>query len=453
MKKQQDLQPIFKATEKIRKSEESFKKEFIRKSAKIMFLEDVWIRRTQYQNFNFLVADLKWRNIYDWIHRDDETHLMENSQKSIGERGTKNIRLRDKDDPWAVKQFYENNYLKLNQKLMFPSETADDFRNGIVLLKIRSFISLIDLHFKIQILENIEREYNDFIKWSKDHLEKQNKNLKLRCSKKYFIEDRIENLKQLGYDLLETDLVKSLACPHMHNIYPICELMYEYFIPASTRSHLSINFSIFDKFQMISELVTTRLAQIDLIPKNIWTKTDNDIRKRRKFKMRQSENAIATENQTQFILSGFLRNMQPPFKKVKRIGKLPRSYQPKRKPAPQKPQSPLSLRVKLFYEAFTDMTVANVNLDDDENIKILNSLQSNCVPFYYDHFLKMRNYIPVYDFKTDIEIREGPEENRFKYQDVMPVVKHAMADWERYRKIEEDHFIRKGWYLYEDKDE
>lgn len=452
MKKQQDLEPIYKATLNMRKLEENLRKELICRGSKIMFLEDIWIRRIQYQNFHFLVADLKWRNVFDWIHRDEKTQLLENSRKSIDERSAKNFRMRDQDNPWAVKSFYEQNYEKLDQKLLFPSKNADDFRNAITLLKIRSFIALIDLHFKMWILSNMEREYHDFIKWSKNHVEKQQKNFKIRYSKKYFMEDRVTNLKELAYDLIETDLAKSISWPLMRNVIPMCDLMYEHFIPASIRSQLSIYFSIINKFQMISELVTTTLTSIDSVPKSILIKTENDIRKKRKFIMCQSERALATENQTKCLLDGLIRNMQPPYRKIKRIGKLPRSTLPKREPKPPKPQSPLSMRVKLFYEAFTDMTVTDVSLDKEENIEILNSLQSNCIPFYYDHFLKLHNYIPIYDFKTDIECRDGAEEKKFKYLDLMAEVEDAMKNWERYKKIEEEHFIRKGWYLYVDKD-
>lgn len=108
---------------------------------------------------------------------------------------------------------------------------------------------------------------------------------------------------------------------------------------------------------------------------------------------------------------------------------------------------------KLFYKAFTNKPPQHMDFQSADDAAILRSLEANCIPFYFDYFLRQRNYFPVYDFKTEIEMLEGSEFKQFHYEDVLDDVHRLLKEWERHRqRLIEEHVIQ-TWHLYRLKDD
>lgn len=103
---------------------------------------------------------------------------------------------------------------------------------------------------------------------------------------------------------------------------------------------------------------------------------------------------------------------------------------------------------KLLVRAFTNEDENVPHRHSAEDLEILRSLQSKCIPFHFDHFLRLHDYFPSYDFKTEIELRDGDEGKRFRYEDVLDDVYRLLDVWERKRKEQVDQDIRRTLQLY-----
>lgn len=142
------------------------------------------------------------------------------------------------------------------------------------------------------------------------------------------------------------------------------------------------------------------------------------------------------------------KNLAPPSRTQRPPGKLPRSIltKPERKVVVKR-AAPSELD-KLFVRAFTSNDEDVLRLQSSENFEILRSLQFHCIPFHFDHFLRLNDYLPSYDFKTQIELRDGDEMKRFRYEDVLDDVYRLLAVWERKRKEQVEQDIRNTLQLY-----
>lgn len=139
--------------------------------------------------------------------------------------------------------------------------------------------------------------------------------------------------------------------------------------------------------------------------------------------------------------------------KPRRVGKLPRSNLPKKPQKPKETKIKMPEKHKLFYNAFTDISTEKIEFEDEETTEIINSIENTCIPFHFDHFLKLHDYYPIYDFKTQIEERDGPEEKRFSYKDVLQDVATNLKKWMELREKSIAEHISKTWYLYIDAEE
>ncbi|EDX15358.1 GD12025 [Drosophila simulans] len=70
-------------------------------------------------------------------------------------------------------------------------------------------------------------------------------------------------------------------------------------------------------------------------------------------------------------------------------------------------------------------------------------MQEQIVPFYFDHFLKLNGYTPNYNFRTNVDMRDGPEFSRLKVREVLPDVLARLENWETmHKKIMEENIQR-----------
>lgn len=446
MRKMQELKPYFSKTDQLKKQIFELNKNKIKQNMRIVYIEDDWIRRTILQNFHYLISDIKWRKTYDWIHRTNDDNQLENYRDSIEQRDSVNIRVRDKDDAWAVKEFYDSHYLKNYHEPLIVFPNTNEFKKGIIKLKLISFMRLLQLHFSMWILANLEHGFNAFKFWSNGYVSKRTKYVKNRCGKKYFMQHRSEEIQKSGIKMIDQPLYNSYSFELFRTVTSLCDSIFIFFVPQTNRDEMIEGTTIIDKFGIVSDYVQTLLGEIDKIPFDISKKAEIDVRKRRAFAFRQASRSCALESRINFVMSEMKRNMAPPFKKLKQKGKLPRSYIPQKQKKIKKISVELTDEMKLLYEAFTDDTIKDLEFDQ----KDLNSLQDDCIQFYFDHFLKLHDYIPAYDFKTNIELLEGPEEKRFAYKDVLEDVFTSLKKWEKNQQKLLEYHIKKTWYLYVD---
>lgn len=164
--------------------------------------------------------------------------------------------------------------------------------------------------------------------------------------------------------------------------------------------------------------------------------------------MRQSQRACATEERIKQSAEKLKLNLAPPCRPQRPPGKLPRSILPKPKRNVVVKRASASELEKLLIRAFTDENENVQHQHSAEDLELLRSLHSNCIPFHFDHFLRLHDYFPSYDFKTQIEMRDGDEAKRFRYDDVLDDVYRLVGNWERRRKEQVDEDIRKTLQLY-----
>lgn len=161
--------------------------------------------------------------------------------------------------------------------------------------------------------------------------------------------------------------------------------------------------------------------------------------------MRRAKRMCALEKRLESITEQMKKNLAPPYKPPKREGKLPKSILPKRIIFVPKEMARLAEIDKLYYKAFTEHKFSECDDDykDPADMKILKSLESNCIPYYFDYFLQRRGYFPAYDFKTEIEKTEGDETDNFRYRDVLDDVLRNLNSWiEQKKALIQSHLLQ-----------
>lgn len=187
---------------------------------------------------------------------------------------------------------------------------------------------------------------------------------------------------------------------------------------------------------------------LDKIPSRIRIRAEQKVRIDRSFRQRQAERACATETRIRLTTEQLTKNLAPRPLPPTVAPKRYRSVLPVRKNVVIENPIQISDLDKLFYRAFSEdhQMVPLYHSEDDH--AVLRSLQSNCIPFYFDFFLKQHDYFPIYDFKTEIELTEGPESKHFHYEDVLDDVNQSLDVWERNRQKQIEKHVRQTWHLY-----
>lgn len=74
--------------------------------------------------------------------------------------------------------------------------------------------------------------------------------------------------------------------------------------------------------------------------------------------------------------------------------------------------------------------------------------QKSIVPFYFDHFLSINGYQPNYNFKSQIELRDGAEVDRFQIKSLLPDVLEKFEKCQLKKKKIADEHISKNSKMY-----
>lgn len=262
MRKMQEVKPYFEKTDSLRKKLTSTLNIFIREDMQVIYLEGDWRTRTQLQNFHYLLKEQSWRMEFDWIHRREDGE-MENYRESIKKRDTVNLRkMGGKDSASLVQKFYDEFFKDEKARtihIVFP--TSESFRQGVVKLKMKSFMCLLELHFSMWVLSNVEHAFNSFCKWSGDYIAKRQKFVKARCSKKYFNEDLATSLQNEAMIMIGEPLYAAISDRKLRELMALCETLFMNKVPMNIRDNMKTDADMVDKFTVIVNYVMEMLGK------------------------------------------------------------------------------------------------------------------------------------------------------------------------------------------------
>lgn len=449
MSRLEKLEKAYEVTSRLQKELEEIKNRKIVINMRILYLENDLVRYTVMQNFQYLMQDHEWRVEHDWIHRNEDNHL-EPFPESIEKRGKLFIRVRDNDDAFLVKKFFNENFSPNCHELLTPYKDPDEFLTEIGAVQEKTVRGLLELHLAMWLQANVTKEFRDFEQTSMKKLNKQKRNVSLRCDRKYFTEFRTQDLKLITDACITGDLKNSYQNRAANKFDGVLDTILTLLLPPRERKAILTTFSAWEKISFIERQVNDLLVVIDSLPIKILKPIEKKVRTKHETQMRIAKRTCEVELQMQNMIKSVKKNMEPPFKKPPLQRPLPRSRLPPRPKKPKTPPPKLTDREKCFLEAFASHETTQTNVNTPENRKILKLVENACMPFHYDHFLSLIGYVPETDFVTMVQRRDGDESDRFKYKDVLPTVKVRLKQWERTRELVKKYQIEQTAHLYEE---
>ncbi|KAI9583645.1 hypothetical protein GQX74_005393 [Glossina fuscipes] len=420
----------------------------------IVFIEGHWITCIMLQNFHYLMADQEWRLEHDWIHikkdENGECIELENYEESISKRSTVNMRVREKDDAWAIKAFYENVYLanKYPNLIVFPN--ADSFLRGIEHLKVKTFVLLLEMHFTLAIHTELQHRLETFQEWCVDDLTEKEEYVDRKCAKLYFMEDRASWLRTRTVNFLGEPIALSFNNETANKDRAVIWEVWREVVPPNMRGTGEQELQPIDMVAMISDVVMELIAKFENIPMDVSHKIENNLRTERAYREKQSYQAYHIERRIESEMKNVVKNLQPPYEKPKVIAKPPRYIIKKRRKLIEEPKPKVSERTKFFFRAFHGEDEVMQMTDVRESIAHVDNIQRQIVPFYFDHFLKLNGYTPNYNFKTQVELRDGPEVDRLAVQTIIPEVMTKLEQWQKRKRIIMEEHIAGNPKMYVD---
>lgn len=383
----------------------------------ILKIENEMRDRTVHQKIHYLLMNEEWRQTHDWLHRRLDDNTLENYRESIANRKLTHLRQRDTDNAWAVKEFYETNFFsrsECNAVIVFP--TADSFAAKMEELKSQTAERMRKLNMFVKELIDVKVQLRAARDSAAAASENQQRRMMLKSNRKDAMEARVHELNQRTEAILDEPLREVISEELMCRTAALCNVLYDAIVPSCVRNFVDRDACIIDKFEMVINEVRELLWQLDRVPARIQKAASRNVRRRRAFVRRQAAQAYETGKRIQDTIKRLEKMFQPPTKPAKKSIK--RYYlRPKVIEYEERPLVvPKSIQIfrKAFDESFEG---ASDGLMDD--MDTMQAFESLCVPFHLDHFLKLHGYVLQSRVRTRVETRDGPEENRFKYRDVI----------------------------------
>ncbi|KAM7356312.1 uncharacterized protein ACRADG_002117 [Cochliomyia hominivorax] len=454
MKVVYQVKQYYDESDRLTKEMKDLERDLVILNMDIVFIEGHWVRGIMLQNFHYLMGDQEWRLQNDWIHRKDSMSIteegnkdvLENFQDSISKRSTVNIRKRDKDDAWAIKTYYEETYLpnKHENLIVFPH--PESFLLGLENLKSKTFILLLEMHFSLSLHTELQYKLETFTEWCAQDLQQQQEYVNRKCAKLYFLNDRVKWLQQKTLKFLEKPIENCFNDTSFLKDRATIAQAWRYIVPYNLRGSGENDMYTIDMVSQITEVIMDLIDKFENIPTSLSQQIENKIRFQTSYRRKLSYQAYHIEKRIAKEMQKVVKNLEPPYEKPKKhpSTKLPRYYLRKPYKPPKIEEKKISERAKLFYRAFHDDDLplegeefkTGFQPEDDE-------MPEHIVPFYFDHFLKINGYTPNYNFKTQIELRDGPEIDRLQVKSVIPEVEERMQQWEiMKRKIMEENIAK-----------
>ncbi|XP_060660244.1 uncharacterized protein LOC132794038 [Drosophila nasuta] len=459
------VKTYYEITDNLKQQYRELERERTMLNMDIVFIEGHWIRCVMLQNFHYLLGEEEWRAEHDWIHlvpvkkrgrhsedcseekleqNDDEdvAYELEPYDQSIAKRAIVNIRVRDKDDAWAIREFYYDVYLRNLHPVLQVFPNAKTFLQGIENLKNKTFMLLLEMHYTLSVHTELQGRLETFVDWCNKDLKEKQEYVARKSAKKYFMEDRAIEMEARVRQSLVKPIEDSFADEEFNKHRAVLAEVWRRLVPATVRGSSDVIPSASDMVAAISNMVLeilTKFEHMDIVKAR---ELELQFRKRRRYLEKLSAQAYQIERRIEMEMKKVRRNLEPPFKKPKRVGPLQRLHLRKRVKKIVKPPIVISENTRNFVRAFAEDGVVSEGFSQ-ESVMVLDNLQEQIVPFYFDHFLKINGYTPNYNFKTNIELRDGPEINRFRIKEVIPDVLQKVEQWENmHKKIMEENIAR-----------
>lgn len=454
------VKKFYETTDMLKQEYRELEREQIRLNMDIVFTEGHWIHCVMLQNFHYLIGDEEWRAENDWIHlvpvkkkqqtdteksapgEEDENvqYVLEPYDESIAKRSIVNIRVRDKDDAWAIHDFYYDVYMKNIHPVLQVFPDAHTFLKGIDRLKNKTFMQLLEMHYTLSVHTELQSKKEAFVDWCNNDLREKQEYVARKSAKKYFMEDRAIEMEKRAHFFLDKPVADSFADEEFNKHRGILAEVWRRMIPTSVRGSSDTIPNASDMVAAISNVVLDVLNKFEFLNPEKVAVVELELRKTRKYEEKLSFQAYQVERRIDSEMKKVRHNLLPPYKKPKKTGPLQRLYLKKRVPRVVPPPTIITENARNFLRAFTEDGIVIEGFTQDAGAE---SGQDNIVPFYFDHFLKMNGYTPNYNFKTNIEMRDGPEINRFQIREIIPEVLQKVDNWEtNNRKIMEDNIQR-----------
>ncbi|XP_053953767.1 uncharacterized protein LOC128860330 [Anastrepha ludens] len=472
------VKSYYDRTDALRREFRELERQQIILNMDIVFVEGHWIRRIMLQNFHYLLGDSEWRYENDWIHRieqatqpstecDEEEEgeeeeeagerrcekvsiELENFEESIAKRSIVNIRKRDKDNAWAIKAFYENVYLQNLHPILIVFPNAESFMLGIDNLKTKTFVLLLEMHFTLSIHSELQSRLETFQEWCLEDLREKQAYVSRKCAKLYFMSDRAADMKKRSLEFLVQPIEESFNDETFIKHRAIIAEVWRGVVPGNMRSASGEDLESLEMVAMISEVVLELISTLDYIPVDESRRIEAQLRRRYAYDRKISRQAYQVEKRIESEMKKVRHNLEPPYVKPKREGKLTRIFIKKKQKKDVLKEQRVSEHTKFFFRAFHDEGDVMQLQDARDSIFVMDTIQEQIVPFYFDHFLKLNGYTPNYNFKTNIELRDGSEVSRVAFPSLLPEVLERLDKWEAARKRTMEDNIQRNPKMYVD---
>lgn len=265
MRKMQSLKPFYEKSSELEKTLKGRRHEFIKLDMNITSEENCWRERVYLQNFHYLMKDRVWREQHDWIHRRPDGS-METYRESIQNRFVVNVRQRDKDTSWAVKEFYEQwSSDDERKKIVIVFEDVRSFLVGLAKMKVSLFKSLMQLHFSMWLHANLQHSLRCFKAKSDRYLWLRAKYVKEKCAKKDFIEERTKNLQKNADNWMNESLCERVSDKVYRTVLPLCKTMMQHVFPDNFQTTSTTDDDVIGAMTLFMELVMNLFGELQFI--------------------------------------------------------------------------------------------------------------------------------------------------------------------------------------------
>lgn len=208
-------------------------------------------------------------------------------------------------------------------------------------------------------------------------------------------------------------------------------------------------FTTVEKFASIENLVLQLLQKLDEIPDDIVKEEERKIRLKLSIQKRQGLRSFNIQKNLQHQLAQLKRTMQPP-QTMTRSNKYNR-LRFKKKIEVEIPKPTLTSLQEEYIQAFTNIGSNNtpIQAPDEATLIMIEKMKDSSTPFYVDHLLERLGFSLQKDIITEVEKRDGNEEDFIKYKEMIPDIRTRVNRWMKFKEIEKKNNIENTSYLYE----
>lgn len=344
MAKIQDLRPMYELNDELTSEHTSLHNKLIQLKTAIIRAEGKVRETTILQKVSYLMKEPNWREKHDWIHKKHDGSI-ESVKESIKNRLITNLRKRDNDSVWAIKDYFEKNVFNNKRPALVCFESPDAINDTITNFKAQLYLSLLKLDLSTWTLINLTHAYNSCIKWSTDFIAHRKKYVEARCARKYFLDVCATNTKKDAVELINGKLVEAISEKTLRTLEPLCNTLFVSVIPKNIQEQLEggdvlskFRFIVahamsmlgmkvnFNSWYLFLRFSCFHLEQIDAIPSVKRKEIEKKNRKENAFIQRRTNRAVDLETHFEKVKNVMIKHSTPPFQRPPRTGKLPRSY-------------------------------------------------------------------------------------------------------------------------------